>query len=503
MRKSILIIIPVVLIAAAAGTAVVWEQAGRAPGPTIVISEPGTVGRIGELVLVVETPRGELNSLEVALEQNGASVPIFSLPRADGGDEDVAADAAAEADADAAADADAPADADTAPAGAAGAALEPEGANRLVLRQPLGRNQYESLVQGPASIAVTATRPVLFGYREAATTVEHEFEVNLRPPLLGVQSQFHYINHGGAEVVVYRVTPPDAESGVRVGEHEYPGYPAAGAGIEGADPSLHVAFFALLWNQPIETPISVFARDTLGNEGTATFAYRTFAQQFRQSRINLSDGFFRNVVPAILQNSPDFRVDDPSDLLASYLSINRDMRVENDAYIAELGRAASPAMLWQGPFKQLINTAVQSGFADQRDYYYDGEVVDHQTHLGFDLASTAAAPVLAANRGRVVHAGWLGIYGNCVILDHGMGLQSLYAHLSSIDVIEGDMVELDDQLGRSGATGLAGGDHLHFTMLLNGNPVTPIDWWSAQWVEDRILRKFREAGITIPESEDP
>jgi murein DD-endopeptidase MepM/ murein hydrolase activator NlpD len=94
----------------------------------------------------------------------------------------------------------------------------------------------------------------------------------------------------------------------------------------------------------------------------------------------------------------------------------------------------------------------------------------------------------------VLHAGWLGIYGNCVILDHGMGLMSLYAHLSSIGVNAGDIVELDSELGRSGATGLAGGDHLHFTMLLAGNAVTPIDWWSGLWVQDRVTRKLVEAG---------
>ena len=102
--------------------------------------------------------------------------------------------------------------------------------------------------------------------------------------------------------------------------------------------------------------------------------------------------------------------------------------------------------------------------------------------------------MLAANSGAVVHAGYLGIYGNCVIVDHGMGLQSLYAHLSSIGVQRGDSVQMSQELGRSGTTGLAGGDHLHFTMLLGGRAVTPIDWWSAQWVEDRITRKLREAG---------
>jgi murein DD-endopeptidase MepM/ murein hydrolase activator NlpD len=187
-------------------------------------------------------------------------------------------------------------------------------------------------------------------------------------------------------------------------------------------------------------------------------------------------------------------VEDPSDLLASYLKINRDLRKMNNDTITKLSAQTSPEILWRGAFKQLTNTAVEAGFADQRTYLYKGKEVDRQVHLGFDLASLAGAPVKAANRGRVLHAGWLGIYGNCVIIDHGMGLMSLYAHLSSIEAQVGDLVELDKEIGRSGSTGLAGGDHLHFTMLLAGNAITPIDWWSAQWVQDRVTRKLNDAG---------
>jgi murein DD-endopeptidase MepM/ murein hydrolase activator NlpD len=349
------------------------------------------------------------------------------------------------------------------------------------------------LKAGEAQIEVTAVRPVLFGMRQAASTATRTIDVRLTPPQLSVLSQFHYVNHGGSEMVVYRVTPPDVESGVRVGDREYRGFPAGGA-----DPALRIAFFALLWDQDRNTPITVFARDGVGNEGSATFDFRVFPKQFRASTINLDDRFLARVVPAILQNSTELTVDDPSNLLASYLAINRDLRRMNNETIANLALGTSPEILWRGPFKQLINTAVEAGFADQRTYVYNGNDVDHQVHLGFDLASTSAASVRAANRGRVVLAGWLGIYGNCVILDHGMGLQSLYAHLSSISVSEGDLVESEAELGRSGATGLAGGDHLHFTMLLGGNAITPIDWWSAQWVQDRVLRKFTEAGLTPP-----
>jgi murein DD-endopeptidase MepM/ murein hydrolase activator NlpD len=144
----------------------------------------------------------------------------------------------------------------------------------------------------------------------------------------------------------------------------------------------------------------------------------------------------------------------------------------------------------------LTNSAVEAGFADQRTYVYEGKDVDNQVHLGFDLASTSNAPVQAANSGRVIYAGWLGIYGNCVVVDHGMGLQSLYAHLSAIDVGVGDSVEKNGRLGLSGQTGLAGGDHLHFTMLLGGNAISPIDWWSQQWVDDRVMRKLQPTDAT-------
>lgn len=449
-------LIVILFLAIAAG--VTWYATGGQTGPLIEIVQPTeAIGQTGELVVVVDSPSRKLSRLDVVIEQNGASVPVFSFTGVDS------------------------------------ALLVHEGDRRIRLTRVLGKRQIPQLVAGKARIIVSAARPVLFGLREAHSTAEREIEVRLTPPIVGVQSTHHYINLGGSEMVVYQVSPANVASGVRVGEREYPGFPASGAGVAHADPGLRVAFFALLWDQDAKTPISLYARDDLGNEGRATFDYRVFPKKYRQSRIELDDRFLSKTVPAILQNSPEFTVKDPSDLLASFLRINGDLRRENNARIAALAQATAPEILWHGPFKQLVNTAVEGGFADQRTYLYKGREVDRQVHLGFDLASTAATPVPAANHGKVVYAGWLGIYGNCVILDHGMGLQSIYAHLSSINVKIGDTLNEGDRLGRSGSTGLAGGDHLHFTTLIDGNAVTPIDWWSAKWIEDRITRKLREA----------
>jgi murein DD-endopeptidase MepM/ murein hydrolase activator NlpD len=453
MRRLFALVVILALIAGGA-----WFAAGRAAGPVVEIAQPSKlIGQTGELNVVIDSPT-TLKTLDVALEQDGQRTPLFSLP------------------------------------GDNSAKLTQESDRRVRLTRPIGKRAVPQLKAGKARIIVNTTRPVLFGYREVASSASKDFEVRLTPPRVAVLSLHHFINHGGSEMVVYRVTPADAESGVRVGDKVYPGFPAAGAGVAGADASLKVAPFALLWDQDLNTPINVFARDEAGNETRATFDYRVFPKQFRKSNIPVDDKFLARVVPAILENTPDFKVDDPSNLVASFLRINRDLRKLNNATITALAAKTSPQMQWKGVFKQLVNTAVEAGFADQRTYFHGKDEIDKQVHLGFDLASTMAAPVQASNRGIIVHADYLGIYGNCVIVDHGMGLQSLYAHLSSIDVKVGDQVELGQTLGRSGATGLAGGDHLHFTMLLGGQAVTPVDWWSAQWIEDRITRKIREAG---------
>jgi hypothetical protein len=310
--------------------------------------------------------------------------------------------------------------------------------------------------------------------------------------MVAVLSTFHYINLGGSEFVVYRATPGDVTSGVRVGDKEYIGYPATGVGIT-SDPALRVAFFALLYDQPLNTPMQVFARDDAGNEAVAALDHMVFAKQYQQSRIEIDDKFLNRVVPAIAANSPDagIRTDD---VLKGFLTINGDLRRKNNQTLTELAKKSSPQLMFTDAFQQLGNSQVEAKFADTRTYIYQGKPIDTQVHLGFDLAVTANVPIVAAQRGVVVHASDLGIYGNCVIIDHGMGVQSLYGHLSSFAVKVGDKVEKGQQIGRSGMTGLAGGDHLHFTMLVGGQQVTPIDWWSAQWMQDRVRRKIAAAG---------
>jgi murein DD-endopeptidase MepM/ murein hydrolase activator NlpD len=390
----------------------------------------------------------------VAVEQNGKSWPVYSL------DQKTASSA--------------------------------DPAKQIYVMRPIGKKALPELQNGTARIVVHAARPVVYGIRQAESTETRDVQVRLEPPRVEVLSTFHYINVGGSEFVVYRATPADVESGVRVGDVEYRGYPASGAAIN-ADPATRVAFFALLWNQDRNAPINVFARDVAGNEVTSPLDHMVFPKVYQKSRIEIDDKFIGRVVPAIAAASPNEKID-TSDLLAGFLQINRDLRRKNNQYLVELAKKSSPELMFHDEFQQLGNSQVEAKFADTRTYIYKGKDVDQQVHLGFDLAVTANVPLVASQKGVVVHASDLGIYGNCVVIDHGMGVQSLYGHLSSIGVKVGDMVQKGQQIGRSGMTGLAGGDHLHFTMLVGGQQVTPVDWWSKQWMQDRVLRKIMAAG---------
>ena len=456
MRKLLLL---VVVLAAVAGGA--WLWAGRAEGPRIELRGPERfIGQATPLDVLVESPGGEFSRVEVTLEQGGRTLPVFTLEQP------------------------------------SQATVKQETAERIYIMRPVGKRDIPELQAGPARIVVRAARPVLYGMRQAESEATRDVEVRLDPPRVAILSTFHFDNHGGAEFVVYRATPADVESGVRVGDRTYPGFPAAGAGIPGDD-AAKVAFFALLQDQELNTPISLYARDPAGNEATAALDHRPFPKPFRRSRIEIDNRFLDRVVPAIAATTPAMNIStEPSARVASFLRINGDLRRQNAATIAEQAKKTAKDMLWKDAFQPLGNASIEAAFADNRTYIHDGQEIDRQVHLGFDLAVTQRIPVLAANTGVVVYAADLGIYGNCVIVDHGLGVQSLYAHLSSIDVKEGDRVEKGHVLGRSGMTGLAGGDHLHFTMLVNGEAVNPVEWWDPKWMQDRVLRKIAEAGGT-------
>jgi len=347
----------------------------------------------------------------------------------------------------------------------------------------------ETLREGSALIRVEARPPGAWLRKGVPATRERAFDVMLRPPALGVLSNRHYPAQGGCEVVVYSVGKTSSRDGVSVADAWFPGF-----ALPGAPAGQRFAFFAVPFDLESADSIRLQTEDAVGNRAEVSFVDRLQLRPYDQKMIKLSTAFMAKVVPEIVANSPSVRESD--ELLSTYLSINRDLRSENADQLVRLAAQSRPEFLWSQPFLGLPNAQVMASFADRRTYVFEGRSVDRQDHLGFDLASVKRAPVPAANRGVVVLAKYFGIYGKAVVIDHGYGLMSLYGHLSTLEVEPGQKVERGELLGRTGETGLAGGDHLHFTMLLQGKAVNPVEWWDDAWIRNRLQAKLGPAFAT-------
>ncbi len=339
-----------------------------------------------------------------------------------------------------------------------------------------GSKQAPNLKEGKARLVIEAQSNDLRGATDSIST---DVDVVLRPPSVSADGFQHYINQGGSEMVLLTPSGYWTEAGVRVGNDTYRSFPVAGNATQ------RLALFAYPWDMPLNTVPIVYAKNSAGTETTARFWFRVFPKKFRMRDLAIDDKFLDKVVNQI----------DPGgsgELLARFLKINGEMRRANNKTLADLRLKTAEKFLWTEPFLQLANSKVESEFADVRSYIYKGKKVDQQVHLGFDLAVTAHTPVLASNDGKVVWAAMLGIYGNCIVVDHGYGLQSIYGHLSSLAVKEGDMVKRGQEMGKSGSTGLAGGDHLHYSMQVEGVEVNPVEWWDAHWIKDHVQDRFKQ-----------
>jgi murein DD-endopeptidase MepM/ murein hydrolase activator NlpD len=338
-----------------------------------------------------------------------------------------------------------------------------------------GKDSVPGLKEGKARLIVEAQSNDL---RALTDTVSADVEVILKPPTVSTDGFQHYINQGGSELAVLTPMGSWQEAGVRVGSAVFRSFPAPG------DSQQRISLFAYSWDTPPSTAPVVFARNSAGSEATARFWFKVFPKKFRARDLTIDDAFLEKVDNQIEPGGS-------GDLLTRFLKINGETRRANNKTLSDLRLKTADRFLWTKAFLQLANSQVESAFADIRTYVYKGKKVDQQVHLGFDLATVQHGPVLASNDGKVIWAAPLGIYGNCIVVDHGYGLQSIYGHLSEINVKEGEMVTRGQQMGKSGSTGLAGGDHLHFSMQVDGVQVNPIEWWDEHWINDHVRSRIK------------
>ena len=313
-------------------------------------------------------------------------------------------------------------------------------------------------------------------------TFEVKAVIDTQPPRVRLLWAPYMVLQGGSGGIKVQLSEK-ADLWVEVGDWKFPSYEVPGK------ENRIIALFGVPVDTSRKDVIKVVAVDLAGNRTVIPLGTGIKKNRFKKFRIELSGK--ENVVMPKLFTIIAGETEN-LDFVSAFKLVNEKIRKENEKKIAEIGKKSSPNKRWRGRFLQLKNSKVISYYGEKRRYYYKGKYISSSRHLGYDLASVKNAKVPAANSGVVVFAGDLGIYGNTVIIDHGYGLMSIYAHLSDFRVKPGDEVKKGQIIGITDSTGLAFGDHLHFGILISGYEVTPIEWWDSKWIRTRIDPLFSD-----------
>lgn len=317
--------------------------------------------------------------------------------------------------------------------------------------------------------------------------------VDRTAPVLGVLAKSPSIVRGGSALLIFQARDAHLKKvSVRAGGRSW-------TPISYKEKGSYATLLAWPFRESVFR-VEIVAEDLAGNRSVLRVPFETINRKYRQSWIQLSDRFLHGKIAEIASQFPEIaKIDDP---LKRFKAINEDLREKNEALIHRYSSKVTPVDFdrWRPrAFYPLKHAKRVADFGTERHYYYrDRNIeVSRSYHMGYDLASTRNAPIVSSDPGTVVFASYNGIYGNMPIIDHGFGLYTLYGHCSSVLVAEGDKVRAEEVIAKTGKTGLALGDHLHFGMLVQGTEVLPMDWMKANWIKSHIDQVFRRADRII------
>lgn len=320
--------------------------------------------------------------------------------------------------------------------------------------------------------------------------------IDSRKPKANVLSNSRYIQRGGSAAVVVKVEDENLEDAY-ISFNDKKRFELL--------PFYKEGYFMALVAWPIDLEefkrVNLVAIDKAQNITISKVPFYIQSKKIKTDDIQLSPKFINNVSVSVLEQSGE---QVPSEIKEIFIASNQNLRAKN---VETIEKVVQKSMQAQGvedvtpirSFKRLRGSKTVAGYGERRHYYLDGEKINEAWHLGIDWASVKKAPVYVSNDGEVIFNNYLGLYGNTIIVDHGMGLASLYAHTSSQSVQIGDKVNKGDKLARTGATGAVFGDHLHFGVLIQGVEVNPIEWMDNFWIKTRITDILKDAKKQIDE----
>jgi murein DD-endopeptidase MepM/ murein hydrolase activator NlpD len=240
---------------------------------------------------------------------------------------------------------------------------------------------------------------------------------------------------------------------------------------------------------------TIVAKDKAGNSTKSKVRFYLIDKKYKTSKINLKDSFLDGKISELFEEiNPSSQINSK---IEKFKFINEKVRASNEELIHKI---TSKVFLDEKitnfdikPFFPLKNAAAVATFGDHRLFYYDNQLISQSYHVGLDLASVERADILSSNLARVAYAEPNGIYGRMPILYHGLGLYSLYGHCAEIHIELNDIIKSGTIIAKTGKTGLALGDHLHFGILVQGVEVRPAEWMDGNWIKLNVINIIEEA----------
>ena len=328
---------------------------------------------------------------------------------------------------------------------------------------------------------------------ENVTVKTVDVVADTKPPVVTVIAKSETMARGGSALIVF------AAEDVNLDET----YVLSGGIKFRAIPYRKKGYFATLLAWPFQKKridIFVVATDIAHNKTSKKVTFPKVRRAYKVSKIVVSDRFLDGKIVEVASQDPV--ASKVKGRLRRFRAVNETMRIGNEKHIHALARKLTSKEInhWKvHPFYPLKGAKLVADFGDERHYFYKDKnrEISRSYHVGYDFASTRHAPIVSSNRGIVVSAFKNGIYGNMPMIDHGFGLYTLYGHCSKVLVEAGEEVEAGQVIARTGTTGLALGDHLHFGVLVQGVEVWPMDWMKGNWIKKNIDKVFKKANKAI------
>ncbi len=326
------------------------------------------------------------------------------------------------------------------------------------------------------------------------TTQQFNVSIDTKKPQLAIVANSYKITQGGSALVIFRAEDEYLESlKVSNGKLDFKVQPFYKDGF-------YISLIA--WSKlDDDFAAKVIARDRAGNVSVVPIGYFQQKKQYKDSTIALTDAFIDGKISALVEEIGAKSLEEFADRVDIFRYINEGVREQTFERVFGVANNFDVESVVEDfsitPFSPLRNGAVMASFGDHRTFTYQDVEVSESNHMGLDLASVKQAPVLLSNEGEVILNEFVGIDGNTVVIYHGLGLSSLYAHLTSSNVNVGDSLQKGDVIANTGSTGLALGDHLHFSVLVQGIEVWNAEWMDAGWIKTNITEIIAEAKAVI------